>query len=71
MSDEPAARRVAFRAHHLLALIPLVALLVAPYVANRLEPRIAGMPFLLGWIVVWVLVTSIVMGIILKLDRDQ
>jgi hypothetical protein len=71
MSEEPAERPATFRRHHLLALVPLVALLSAPYVANRLEPRILGMPFLLGWIVLWVLATSLVMGIILRLDGDK
>ncbi|MBC8089013.1 MAG: DUF3311 domain-containing protein, partial [Phycisphaerae bacterium] len=55
MSEQPAEKPATFRRHHLLAVVPLVALLSAPYVANRIEPRVAGMPFLLGWIVVWVL----------------
>ncbi|MBC8087480.1 MAG: DUF3311 domain-containing protein, partial [Phycisphaerae bacterium] len=38
---------------------------------NRIDPRVAGMPFLLGWIVVWVLITSVVMGVILRLDGDK
>lgn len=70
MSDRPADSTVKFRKHHLLALVPLIALLGAPYFANRLEPRIAGMPFLLGWIVIWVVLTSVTMAIILRLDRD-
>jgi hypothetical protein len=57
-----------FRRHHVLALLPVLAILAAPFVANSLTPRIAGMPFLLGWIVIWVVVTSVVMGIIVKLD---
>ncbi len=57
--------------YRLLALIPAVAILGAPWFANRVEPRILGMPFLLGWIVFWVLMTSIVMAIIGTLDgRD-
>ncbi|MDQ6611990.1 MAG: DUF3311 domain-containing protein [Gemmatimonadota bacterium] len=59
-----------FRPHHLLALIPAVALVFSPYFANRIEPRILGMPFLLGWIVGWFIITSLVMGIILRIDRD-
>ena len=39
------------RPHHLLALVPLAALLGAPFVANRVEPRILGLPFLLAWCV--------------------
>ncbi len=54
--------------YRLLALVPAVAILGAPWVANRIEPRILGMPFLLGWIVFWVLMTSVVMAVIGALD---
>ena len=69
MTELPANPKV-FRRHHALALVPLFALLFAPYIANRIEPRILGMPFLLAWIVIWVLLTSVVMGVILMLDGD-
>ena len=55
--------------YRLLAVIPAVAIVGAPWFANRVEPRILGMPFLLGWIVGWVLATSVVMAIIGALDR--
>lgn len=71
MNKRPAETESRFRRHHLLAVVPLAALLGAPYIANRLEPRILGMPFLLGWIVVWVLITSAVMALILRLDGDK
>jgi Protein of unknown function (DUF3311) len=58
--------------YRLLALVPAVAILGAPWFANRVEPRILGMPFLLGWIVFWVLMASVVMAIIGALDgRDS
>ena len=60
-----------FRRHHWIALVPAIALVFSPYFANSIEPRIFGMPFLLGWIVFWVLMTSVVMGIILRIDRKQ
>jgi hypothetical protein len=56
------------RWHRLLALLPAAALLGAPWIAGRIEPRIAGMPLLLAWIVVWVLLTTVVMSIISWLD---
>ncbi|WP_373060306.1 DUF3311 domain-containing protein [Gemmatimonas sp.] len=55
--------------YRLLAVVPAVAILGAPWFANRIEPRILGMPFLLGWIVFWVLMSSVVMAIIGALDR--
>src|SRR6185369_3085188 len=69
--NTPAKSSKIFRRHHLLALVPLLALLFSPYIANKLEPRILGMPFLLGWIVVWVLLTSVVMFVIQRLDGDE
>jgi hypothetical protein len=37
--------------------------------ANRVEPYVFGLPFLLFWIVLWVVITSLVMGIVYSLDR--
>jgi hypothetical protein len=58
-----------FRLYHLVALAPVVGILGAPWFANRVEPYILGMPFLLGWIVGWVLMSSVVMAAILLVDR--
>lgn len=60
-----------FRRHHLLALLPTVAILGAPWFANRVEPRLLGMPFLLVWIVVWVVLSSGCMWVIGRLDRHR
>lgn len=57
--------------YRLLALIPAVAILGAPWFANRIEPRLLGMPFLLGWIVSWILMTSVVMAVIGALDSRR
>ncbi len=57
------------RPYRLLALIPMLAILGAPWMANRVEPRVFGLPFLLAWIVAGVLLTSLVMWIIHTLDR--
>jgi hypothetical protein len=51
-----------------LAVVPAAAVLLAPYVANRVEPRILGLPFLLAFITGWVVVTSVVMAVIYQLD---
>lgn len=42
-----------------LAIISPVMLTFAVPLANRLEPRILGFPFLLAWIFLWVLVTPL------------
>jgi hypothetical protein len=59
---------VTVRRHHLLALAPVVGILGAPWFANRVEPRVLGMPFLLAWIVAWVILASAVMAIIGAID---
>ena len=53
---------------HLLAVIPFIGLLIGPVVHNRLRPFILGMPFPLGWITVWIVLTAIVMAVLYALD---
>jgi len=53
----------------LLAAIPFAALSVLVPVANRVEPRIFGIPFLLAWIVGWVLLTPAFLWTIGRLER--
>ncbi len=64
-----ASARRTFRPHHLLALLPVVGILGAPWIANRVEPYVLGMPFLLAWIVGWVLMASLTMGVIRIVDE--
>ena len=52
----------------LLALIPFIAILGGPILHNSSTPYILGMPFILGWIVVWVALTSVIMAVIHRLD---
>jgi hypothetical protein len=42
-----------------VAAIPFLALTVGPLFANRLEPRILGLPFLLAYLVFSVLMTPV------------
>ncbi len=51
-----------------LGAIPFVAILVGILFANRVEPFVLGMPFILFWIVLWVVLTSVIMFVIYKLD---
>lgn len=43
----------------ILALLPTLMLTVAVPLVNRIEPRILGLPFVLAWIVFWVLLTPL------------
>ncbi|GHH99600.1 DUF3311 domain-containing protein [Neobacillus kokaensis] len=52
----------------LLCLIPVVGSLI---VINRVEPYIFGMPMILAWMVFWLVMTSIIMFVVYKLDPDK
>ncbi len=53
----------------LLAAVPILALTAAVPLANRIEPRFAGFPFLFCWIVGWVLLTPAFVWIVGRTDR--
>lgn len=57
------------KVRHLLALVPPTALLASGWVANRVEPMVLGLPFLLVWIAGWVVATSLVMWVVYHLDH--
>ena len=42
-----------------MALIPALALVAGLPLVNRVEPVVAGLPFLLFWILAWVLATPV------------
>jgi Protein of unknown function (DUF3311) len=45
------------------AAIPVLALTLGVALADRLEPRILGLPFVLAWISGWVLLTPAFMWV--------
>jgi hypothetical protein len=51
-----------------LALVPVLALTVGIPLANRVEPRIAGLPFLLAYIVIWILLTPLFLYTVYRLE---
>jgi hypothetical protein len=53
----------------LLAAMPFVALTIAVPLVNRVEPRVLGIPFLLWWIMAWILVTPAVLWTIGRVER--
>jgi hypothetical protein len=53
---------------HVLAALPFLGILVGAVFANRVEPFVLGMPFILFWIVMWVLLTSVIMAIVYRID---
>jgi hypothetical protein len=51
-----------------LAALPFIGILLGVPLVNRVEPLVLGMPFVLGWIVLWVILIAVIMGIIYRLD---
>jgi hypothetical protein len=52
-----------------LAGIPIAALTVAIPFVNRVEPRVLGLPFLLFWTTLWVVLTPAFVWSIGRLEK--
>jgi uncharacterized membrane protein len=59
------------RTYRAIAALPSLALLVGVPLLNGVRAYVLGLPFLLFWIVAWVLLTSVVMAIVATLDRAR
>lgn len=51
-----------------LASLPFIGILGGAGLANRTEPFVLGLPFLMAYIVLWVIASSAIMAIIYALD---
>lgn len=54
-----------------LALIPVAAVMLGPFFANRVTPFLLGMPFLLTWMTLSLALTSVVMYIVYRFDPSN
>jgi hypothetical protein len=59
------------RPYYWLAVIPSLGMLCGIPFVNRATPLIFGLPPLLAWMIGWILVTPMIMGLILTLDRRR
>lgn len=57
------------RAYHWLAVIPPIGMLGGVPFANRVHVSIFGLPFLLSWIVGWVVLVALCMALLYALDH--
>ncbi|MFC8128908.1 DUF3311 domain-containing protein [Streptomyces sp. NPDC057302] len=51
-----------------LLLVPVLLYGLAPLVANRIEPRILGIPFLLFWVIASTVISPLVIWLAARLD---
>ena len=51
-----------------LAVLPFIGILVGTPYFNRVTPLVLGMPLILAWIVLWILLTSAIMALIYLTD---
>ena len=51
-----------------LALLPFFGILVGIEFVNRVTPLVFGMPLVLAWVVGWVVLSAVIMGIIYLCD---
>ncbi|MBN8871737.1 MAG: DUF3311 domain-containing protein [Rhodospirillales bacterium] len=54
-----------------LAVLPFVGLLGGVFFFNRVTPLVFGMPLLLAWIVLWILLTAVIMTVIYRCDPEN
>lgn len=52
----------------LLLIIPFIGMGALLPVANRIEPYVLGLPFLLFWVTAWMILSSVILLIVYKLD---
>lgn len=52
----------------ILAALPFLGVLVGAWFFNRVTPLVLGLPLLLAWLVLWLLLTSAIMALIYRLD---
>jgi xanthosine utilization system XapX-like protein len=51
-----------------LAILPFLGILVGTPFFNRVEPFILGLPLILAWLLLWILLTSAIMAVIYHFD---
>jgi hypothetical protein len=54
-----------------LAVLPFLGMLIGPVFLNRTQPLVFGMPLLLAWLVMWVVLTSVILAVIYVFDPEN
>ncbi len=53
----------------LLGAIPFITLVFALPLVNRIHPTVLGLPFLLFWILLWVMLTPLILFLAYRVER--
>ncbi|MBB3868640.1 DUF3311 domain-containing protein [Geobacillus sp. NFOSA3] len=53
-----------------LMVLPFLGILGGIPFANKVTPYVLGMPFILFWLVAWVILTSAIMAIVYRFDPE-
>ncbi|ODP33583.1 DUF3311 domain-containing protein [Pandoraea sp. ISTKB] len=56
---------------HCLAALPVAAFYSGGWLAEHVGTRLAGLPFLMTWNIVWLLLTSLVMVVMFRFDGSR
>jgi hypothetical protein len=51
-----------------LAVLPFLGVLVGAVFLNRVTPLVLGLPLLMAWLILWILLTSAIMAVIYFTD---
>jgi hypothetical protein len=51
-----------------LAVLPFLGILVGTPFVNRVTPLVLGLPLILAWLLLWILLTSAIMAVIYRAD---
>jgi hypothetical protein len=57
------------RLTYALTALPFAGILVGIFFANRVEPYVLGLPFVMFWLVAWVVLTAAIMAVVGAIDR--
>ncbi|MFJ7746061.1 DUF3311 domain-containing protein [Peribacillus sp. NPDC097295] len=55
----------------LLLFVPFIGMAFCMPFANRVEPYVLGLPFILFWIALWMVLSSFILLVVYKLDPDN
>jgi hypothetical protein len=59
------------RNYYWLVIIPFIGMLGGAVVFNQVTPYVLGFPFLLFWILLWIVLSSLTMLVIYQLDKSN